>query len=319
MIEKVLSRKELTDAPPVLIDVGASGKIHRNWRQIARYAICIAFDADDRDFAYVADESGKYRKLYIYNCIVSDQENPETNFYLTKSPHCSSLLEPDLEGVKDTAFASYFEVEKVLKLKTVTLPTVLKELGIAQVDWFKVDSQGIDLRLFQSLGDAIISKTLVAEFEPGIVDSYRGEDKMHRILAFMEQKKQFWLAKLIIKGAARISPAGLGSVYSSAWMRKLAMFSIKKSAGWGEMTYFNTFHNEGSFTFRDYLLAWVFATIEKQHGFALSLSQSAKARFNDSLLSEMESYSKGQIRKSVWTIGFYPAIKTKLRMVLGWE
>jgi hypothetical protein len=37
-------------APPILVDIGASGSLQKQWRALAPFSICIAFDADTRDF-----------------------------------------------------------------------------------------------------------------------------------------------------------------------------------------------------------------------------------------------------------------------------
>ena len=50
IIQAVLSSSHFENKPPVLIDIGASGEINKKWRPIAPYSICIAFDADDREF-----------------------------------------------------------------------------------------------------------------------------------------------------------------------------------------------------------------------------------------------------------------------------
>jgi hypothetical protein len=319
VIDKILKRPELVEKPPVLIDIGASGKIHRAWRKFAKHAICLAFDADERDFNYVVDESGKYRKLYVYNCIVADQAVNHTNFYLTKSPHCSSLLEPDLAGLKDTAWAERFAVEKIKEIKTVGLPQVLQELGLSYVDWFKTDSQGIDLRLFRSLDEEIRQKVLVAEFEPGLINAYKGEDKLHTILAFMEASGNFWLSKLVVKGSRKISSQALQSVFKSAFWQKLTMFSLKNMAGWGELTYLNELKPEQPFTLRDYLLAWVFATEQGEHGFALMLAQRADKQFDDPILGEMIAASQAKLKWGIWQLKFMPVVWARLRQMLGWE
>ena len=59
----------------------------------------------------------------------------------------------------------------------------MKELEIKSFDWFKTDSQGTDLRLFKSIGETLIPKIIVAEFEPGFINSYLGEDK--NVLGFV--------------------------------------------------------------------------------------------------------------------------------------
>ena len=84
-----------------------------------------------------------------------------SDFYLTKSPHCSSILEPDNENLKNWAYSSLFEVENKIKVKTENLSNVIEILRIDKIDWFKTDSQGIDLRLFKCLGKDILEKVLL--------------------------------------------------------------------------------------------------------------------------------------------------------------
>ncbi len=316
IIDKVLNREEFEINPPVLIDVGASERIHKNWKKISRYSICIAFDADERDFGFIEKENSKFKKLYVYNCILSDKSSEETNFYLTKSPYCSSLLEPDLKSLQQLAYSDLFEIEKIVKLKTVDLQFVLKELKLKCVDWFKTDSQGIDLRLFKSLGDKIINKVLAIEFEPGIIDAYKGEDKFHSILSFIDGTKNFWMSDIIIKGSARIDRQTLSSLYQNNILRKFAMFSLKESPGWGEITYLNSFCDKNIFSLRDYLLGWIFATIQKQHGFAYILANDGNNRFNDSIFNDLRKYSKRQIRMNIIKLKFLPAVFVKLSKML---
>jgi len=204
IIDKILSRSEFAENPPVLLDIGASGEIHPKWRRIAPYSVCIAFDADQREMGYTVKKSSGYRKLYVYNSIVAAEEQNETDFYLTRSPFCSSLLQPDQQNLKEWAFGGLFEVERTVRLKTATIPQVLAEIGIGKIDWFKTDSQGTDLRLFNSLGEERINRVLVAEFEPGIIDSYLGEDKLWQLMAYME-KKPFWMVSLEVIGSQRFA------------------------------------------------------------------------------------------------------------------
>lgn len=315
IIEKVLTHDVFRDAPPVLIDIGASGKIHGKWKKIAKYSLCIAFDADDRDFNVSVKESDLYKKLYTYNSIVSDKDADEANFYLTRSPYCSSLLEPLIDDLQDLAHAPLFEVEKIVKMKTVALSTVLRDLAINNVDWFKTDSQGIDLRLFKNLPAEIRSKVIIAEFEPGISNAYKGEDKLHHLLAYMDEINLFWSTEMLIKGSQKISTSALGKLFRNKKVRKLAMFSQKKSAGWAEVTYLNSF-NKDHFTKRDYLLGWVFSTIEKQHGFAFMLAQKGQQLFNDSFFKELEKHSEYKMKLNIVFLRFFSSFIIKVKQLL---
>jgi hypothetical protein len=280
MIDTVLRRNEFEERPPVLLDIGASGEIHRKWKRIAKYCIGIAFDADLREMNYVVKESSGLRKLYVFNSIVTEQPADEMEFYLTRSPYCSSLLKPAQESLNKWAFAELFEVNKTVKLKTATLPSILQEIGLGKIDWFKTDSQGTDLRLFTSLGEEHVKKVLVAEFEPGIIDAYEGEDKLWSLLAYME-KQPFWMNSLDIRGTQRIERTIMKERLSGL-DRKIVSALLKTSPGWGEVSFFNTFENDSThLDKRDFLLGWVFAMIEKQYGFALELAVKGSHRFKD--------------------------------------
>lgn len=322
MIDKILSRPEFQTEPPVLVDIGASGQLHARWKSFAKYAVCIAFDADDRDFGYVESESGHFLKLYTFNHIVTDTDTETANpgrasFYLTASPHCSSLLRPRPDLIGEYAFAPKFEPTKVVQLKTRSLRSTLDSLNIDQVDWFKTDSQGTDLRLFRNLGNDRTQRVLTAEFEPGIASIYDGEDKLYQVLQFMEETGSHWLAELLPKGSPRITPALLDSFTSQPLLKKFVLFSLKNSAVWGEMTYLNRFTDEVTLTQRNLLLGWVFATTLKQHGFALILTQKAKSRFSDPIFAEMESYSRRRIWGRVFGLGFWPEVIKKFDKLLG--
>jgi hypothetical protein len=309
MIDKILNRPEFVNAPPILVDVGASGKIHSKWKKIAKYSVCIAFDADDREFGYVENAASGFKKLYVYNCIVSDKDFGKIDFYLTKSPYCSSTLEPDAVALAEWSFADKFIIEKNINLNNITLSKVLRDLKITKIDWFKTDSQGIDLRLFKSLSNEIQDKVIVAEFEPGLIDAYKSEDKLFNIVDYMSSGN-FWLSDFVTKGAERLTQGDLSSITQNNLLKKLIQFSHRKSPGWAEMTYINSFKNTPPL--RDYLLGWVFSIIHKQYGFSLKLAEVGKSKFNDPIFNEMKLFSLRKIKNDLFKLKFYKSIIEKL-------
>jgi len=310
LIEKILSRKEFIDDPPVLVDIGASGEIDSKWKTFAKHSICLAFDADDREFDFVTKEKSGYKKLHIFNCIVTDTNSDQIDFFLTSSPFCSSVLLPDCDSLGAWAFAEMFIVEKKVKLKARNLASVLNELKIKKVDWFKTDSQGTDLRLFLNLDESIRNKCLAAEFEPGIIDAYKGEDKLFKIFDVMNNNN-FWLSDMNVKGTQRISPNELDSISQNSMMKKFIAESMKTSPCWGELTYLNTFN--GSFSIREYLLGWIFSTVMNQHGFSYHLALKAKELFGDSIFDELAKESRSEILSNVYKMKFFPAVIGKFR------
>ncbi|MFW2476649.1 MAG: hypothetical protein ACN4EP_07025 [Sediminibacterium sp.] len=295
LIDRILSSDEFIQSPPVLIDIGASGAIHKKWKKIAPYAICIAFDADDRDFDPASTEKSKYRKLLVKQKLVSDKAGDSANFYLTHSPHCSSLLEPDLDALKDWAYAPIFSVEKTIQLSTTDINTTLTEFGISYIDWYKSDSQGIDLQLFKSIPDNIRKNISIAEFEPGILDAYKGEDKLTGMLSYQDEYNHFWLAELIVKGPLRIPHNKLSEIVPNHFLQKLLGKVGPIAPGWAEMTYCNTFKSTETQTRRSLMMGWITATLIGQHSFAYTLADKGYQLFGDKLFKAMLGFSKRKL------------------------
>src|SRR5438128_45851 len=133
IISDILSSSWFENQPPVLIDIGASGEINAKWKKIAPWSVCIAFDADDREFKVSENVVSGYKKLLVINRIVTDRETALTDFYLTASPFCSSLLPPEKEKLSPWVFQSLFKVKKTVQLQTITIQQALREAGIQYI------------------------------------------------------------------------------------------------------------------------------------------------------------------------------------------
>lgn len=276
LISQLLRRREFHEKPPVLIDVGASGAIHGTWSDIAPYSICLAFDADEREYPITEKEDSGYKKLFLFHKIVTADDIEDTDFYLTKSPYCSSLLQPDHISLAFWNFQPLFEIEKKCKLKCITLRKALQESGLNYVDWFKTDSQGTDLRLFQSLGNEIIPLIKIAEFEPGFIDAYRQEDKFDALLKWISGKS-FFLDSLEVQHVHRTRADIIKKFIPSGMSPDSYSFFAKKSPAWVNALYLNTGLNYAEWDLRDSLLFLVACILREQFGmtyeFAVLMSQ----------------------------------------------
>jgi len=310
MLEEVLRRPEFEKAPPVLVDIGASGGLNPAWKALAKYSVCIAFDPDSREMGPTRQASKVYRELHVFNRAVTSGVEGESEFYLTKSPACSSLFAPNAEQLAAWEFGGRFQVLKKEVVETMHVTTALRELNLDRVDWFKTDSQGGDLRLFLSLGEPLIRKVIVAEFEPGIIDSYCGEDKLGDLMSSMDARG-FWMSDVTIKGSTRVArdvSCGLGR-----FERRYMVHLLKPSPGWGEVTYLNSFAG-AEFSRRDYLLGWVCASIQRQHGFALELAAAAARRFEDAIFDELKRDTVHRIRRSYFNLrAYFPLARRAIR------
>lgn len=295
IIKKILETDIFNKQPPVLVDIGASDEINPKWKRIAAYSTCIAFDADDRDFHVSEQSNGIYKKLISFNRIVVSEPVEAANFYLTSWPYSSSLLKPDIEKLQPWAFSRFFEVEKSTQLPAITISEALRKVDINYIDWFKTDTQGTDLRLFKTLPQQLSSDVLAAEFEPGIIDAYIGEDKLFDVMKEMHGRN-FWLSSMIVKGVQRLT-----AKYAQQLGTGKVTRGIRKSPCWAEVTYLRTpdFTSE-----RQFLLLYIFALIEKQYGFAIEIADLAFQAFPNGIFEDCRKAAIKKVRSDRWKIPF---------------
>jgi len=234
------------------------------------------------------------------NRLVTSESAEEVDFYLTKSPHCSSSLAPNQKALEPWAFSPLFEVDHIVKLPSVDLQSALLKVDVDYIDGYKTDSQGTDLRIFNSLPKEIINKILLAEFEPGIIDAYQGEDKLHNLLAHME-KEPFWISNMEIKGSQRINNLDLKSL-NYFQQRSIESF-LKMAPGWCEISYLNKME-QSEMTLREYLLAWVFASLNAENGFALFVANKGYELFGDKLLLKLQNKSMKELSSGYFHLSF---------------
>lgn len=305
IIHKISQREDIRKQPPVLLDIGASEGINPMWQSIAPFSMCIAFDADNRDFEYIEKDESHFKKLYSFSKIVVDKHEGDSSkrkFYLTQSPYCSSLLHPDNSSVAKYHFADLFNVVEEAQIDTITLNEVLEKTGVPKIDWFKSDTQGTDLRLFTSISKEMQEKVLILELEPGFIDAYKGEDKIFHAVQYLESLKQFFLIHFTVKGPYRMPAADFNQLFPSAFTKTLAHQSIKPVPGWAEMIYMNEL-NSATATSRDYILSWLFATLQDRHDVAYTYAKKATQQFNDALFGECLAHSVNQLKGKTRTLG----------------
>lgn len=280
LLNLIMNTKIIKDNPPILLDVGASGKIHYKWIEIVKYSICIAFDPDARDVEEIQNNQA-FKETFFIDSLVSYENKKNESFYLTQSPYCSSMLKPLQAEVDKYSYGYLFEVERTVKVNATTLEETLKKLNIEKVDWIKTDSQGIDLKIFKSLPQW--EKVIAVEFEPGFIDAYEDEDKISHVLSFME-KQDFWMSEFLVEGDVRIGKS-VKEKYFSEYKEKRLTSIMKTNPGWAGITYMNDFSNLSDE--RDYLLGIAFNYIDNNLGYCFELCDIALNRFQNNVFKEI--------------------------------
>lgn len=277
-VEVVVETRLLAGAPAVLVDVGASGTPPAAWRSVASVATYVGFDPDPREVS-TKDPFG-FSRFEIVTRAVSDDPTGSVTFNLTRSPYCSSLLRPNWANLDDYRFSELFEVERTVEAPAVMFDPALDELSIGSIDWLKLDSQGKDVDLYLSLGDARRRALLAIDVEPGFLDFYEGENtfvEAHRVLV----ADGFWLSRLDLQTCPRVTRATRTALVEAGDQEALdALTRVAGSPTAAEARYLRSIphlEQRGSPP-RDWALLWLFAMTDDRPGFALDVAARAAAR-----------------------------------------
>jgi hypothetical protein len=308
---------------PVLMDIGASGQTWPIWNGIARHSIYIGFDPDLREIRE-EHSSHFYRSVMVNEAVIAGDAS-EVEFYLTRSPYCSTMLPPNPPGTEHWLERDNFAVERRATVKATTINSVMKRLDLSRIDWIKLDSQGIDLRLINSIAPDVLTRVLAVDTEPGLQDTYLGEDlfvDVHRDLA----RQGFWLSRAVTGGFIRMRRPTLDAVsritphIDEPFIRS----HVRTSPTYFEARYLRTLDwlADHSMSQQEYLLLWIFALIDDQPGFALDIGAAVKQRFGESDASRkltaatLRLLHQAARRDAAYFV--YSRVARRLKAALGW-
>jgi hypothetical protein len=297
LLDRIFRAPELQAAPPVLVDVGAAGGIAPIWRTIAKYSIGVGFEPDARDREKVSGPNRAFKRwIYCEGLVAPSVDGgAERRFFLTRSPHCSSLLKPRNDSLQEWCFSKFFVVERIGSVAAVTLPAALSASGLRGVDWLKCDTQGLDVSIFLSLPEEWRRRVLAVEFEPGLIDAYEGEDKFWRTLQVMESEP-FWICDLQVGCTPRGDSAVLCEVLGAKMDRWLPRLAPGAPAFMNARYLRSLGAAGGQLDRRGLLLSWVFADLLGQHAHALMVAREGQARWGGELFDDMLRVSLRRLR-----------------------
>lgn len=272
---KIFSHKVFENKPPVLMHIGSAGPNFKEWKNITKFSTIISIDgADDNK-----GQSKDYKRNIKINNVISNKKH-KTNFYITKDSHCSSLLKPDSKELKKWYFEHRFKVAKVVKVKTITINQLLKDLKINYIDWLVLDIQGMDLKVLKSLSSKLRKKIIFIDVEPGLSNFYKNEPKLHEIFEFMH--KEYEIEDITFGHNYKISNQKLNK-----FDKKTLFFTEKKRKIYANISFLKKIINS---SLREQLLYITFLLIKKRF-FEVSQLESLN-RSNEDIHFEIKKFLK---------------------------
>ena len=168
----------------IIVDIGASGGIDTRWKNLTSYFKCILFEPDPREYSILKENSDS--NLIVLNSALSDS-NQTVEFHLCKKQEVSSIFPPNFDLLNKFPDSERFKVQKNIRLNTDTLNNQLIKVGVNEVDFIKIDTQGYELPILQGSYDYLDS-VIGLEIEVEFVEMYKGQPLFDEVDGFVKNK-----------------------------------------------------------------------------------------------------------------------------------
>ncbi len=266
------------ETAPILIDIGAAGASPGLWRPVAKWSILVRFDPESR--VPPEDLGQAYSGLFfVPKAVVADDQADEATFILTEYPPCSSVLPVNANGVSSYAFRDLFRPVKTETVPATSLNRVISEYTSGRLDWLKLDTQGTDLRLIQSLSTPARDRLLAVDIEPGLIPAYVGEDSFTACHDWL-LSEGFWLSDLRMQRYVKGRPEVLDHLAKRTNTTQATLTKrLKTSPTAPEARYFReaTWHEQNTSDCKYRILAAIFGLLDDQVAYAADMLNLATA------------------------------------------
>jgi FkbM family methyltransferase len=192
----MLGNELLGNNPLTIVDVGASGGVDLRWHNFTTFFKGVLFEPDPREYDRLK-HSGR-NDLIILNAALLDSVS-EIDFHLCRKQQVSSVYLPNFNILNRFYDRERFEVLKTIRLKTDTLDNQLRNNGILEIDFIKIDTQGSELSVLKGSTDSL-KNAIGLEVEVEFVDLYEKQPLFSEVDSFVRKfgfelfdiKRYYW-------------------------------------------------------------------------------------------------------------------------------
>lgn len=165
-----------------IVDVGAAGDIAPRWKQIERHLSYVGFEPDDRSRELLNNTITPLGRYEIRKEALGETTGEAVNFNLCRKPQVSSSYYPQRDFLDLFPESSRFDIISSLKLEH----TRLDELGLSEIDFIKIDTQGSELDVLKG-ASGILNSCLGLEIEVEFVQLYKDQPLFGEICSFLQK------------------------------------------------------------------------------------------------------------------------------------
>ncbi len=164
-----------------LVDVGASGGMQPHWRRAGKFLRRIGFEPDTQEFHKLMRSTDK-NTTYLNTAL--HKEKARLDFYCTKKQECSSLFPPNGSFLNAFPAPDRFDVMEKVKIETDSLDNQLRQAGVSDVDFIKIDTQGSELAILWG-AHATLADVFGLEVEVEFSQMYESQPLFSEVESFL--------------------------------------------------------------------------------------------------------------------------------------
>ena len=182
---KVMTVPDLLEKAIVLIDIGAVGSPPSHWLPLKDRIHLIGFEPNQEECKKLNEAGCGYLESEFLPFAIGEK-NENRTFYITKYHECCSLLKPNLEWLHRFDYGSFFDLNRTIEVKTLSLDSIEK-LSDLRVDALKIDAQGNELPILKG-AKSILDHVFLIEVETGLHKNYENETTFEELCPFLKEK-----------------------------------------------------------------------------------------------------------------------------------
>ena len=156
--------------PLTLVDVGASGGILPHWKPHRRHLRVIGFEPDERAFEEL---SGRQDRMTRWLNLGLQSRKGKFTLHLTRKQQNSSFLLPNRPFLDRFHYPARFDIVGEKTIECDTLDDALKDEGLTDVDFIKLDTQGSELGILEGSTSVLSDSVFGLEIEVSFAQIYR--------------------------------------------------------------------------------------------------------------------------------------------------
>lgn len=184
---------EIEDFFIELLDIGARNGLNASgiYSPLQTFAnkLVYGIEPDIRE-AQKLIESQEYKKIFT-EAVFERTGNYE--LYLTLTPGCSSILEPDYNLLNDynLMISDWFKVDRVVNVSAKPLSNIIPQKSFSFV---KIDTQGTELNILKSADTSLFERTTGFYIEAQSLSFYKDQYLLDDLLHFMKKNDYLTLS-----------------------------------------------------------------------------------------------------------------------------